>query len=93
MVFYVRGITNEENVYLCDFETTRDEVEVTDTRIKNKYKTKLQLKLDLTYLLDISHKKKIKMAALTPEELAKLALEQTKLATIQLKEQAKLELS
>jgi hypothetical protein len=29
------------------------------------------------------------MAALTPEELAKLALEQTKLATIQLKEQAK----
>jgi hypothetical protein len=92
MVFYVRGITNEENVYLCDFETTRDEVEVTDTRIKNKYKTKLQLKLDLTYLLDISHKK-INMAALTPEELAKLALEQTKLATIQLKEQAKLELS
>jgi hypothetical protein len=55
---YVRGITNEENVYLCDFETTRDEVDkVTDTRIKNKYKTKLQLKLDLTYLLDISHKK------------------------------------
>jgi hypothetical protein len=30
------------------------------------------------------------MAALTPEELAKLALEQTKLATIQLKEQAKI---
>jgi hypothetical protein len=54
---YVRG-TNEENVYLCDFETTRDEVDkVTDTRIKNKYKTKLQLKLDLTYLLDISHNK------------------------------------
>jgi hypothetical protein len=30
------------------------------------------------------------MAALTPEELAKLALEQTKLATIQLKEQKKI---
>jgi hypothetical protein len=55
---YVRGITNEENVYLCDFETTRDEVDkVTDTRIKTNIKQKLQLKLDLTYLLDISHKK------------------------------------
>jgi hypothetical protein len=31
--------------------------------------------------------------ALTPEELAKLALEQTKLATIQLKNKQKLELS
>jgi hypothetical protein len=36
---YVRGITNEENVYLCDFETTRDEVDkVTDTRIKTNIK-------------------------------------------------------
>jgi hypothetical protein len=41
---YVRGITNEENVYLCDFETTRDEVDkVTDTRIKTNIKQNLQL--------------------------------------------------
>jgi hypothetical protein len=86
---YVRGITNEENVYLCDFETTRMRlIRLLIQEIKNKYKTKLQLKLDLTYLLDIPQKINKEMA-LTPEELAKLALE-TELATIQLKEQAKI---
>jgi hypothetical protein len=84
---YVRGITNEENVYLCDFETTRMKlirllIQELKTNIKQ---TPVKVRL---YLLDISQKINKEMA-LTPEELAKLALEQN-YATIQLKEQAKI---